>query len=147
MIIGDGPDKEYIKKLMSEYESKHTIFFGKKVDDATKYILLSDLVILPSSGGLSVINSLVCGKPFIGSRDIEHGGILDYVDHNINGFLFDEDNIQQFFAGVRKILSSKNIYSIMSNEAKKKSFEFTIEKMVNGFENAIRFVTNENFKN
>lgn len=143
LIVGDGPDKDYLIKSISKEEKKHTLFFGKKIKSAVKYILASDLVLLPSSGGLSVVSAFACGKPFVGSVKIEHGGIKDYVDHGINGFLFEEDNLFELYDYCYKILTNKKLYKKMSIAALQKSTELTVENMVNGFEKAVKFVTDE----
>ena len=143
LIIGDGPDKKFIQNTMSTNEKLHTIFFGKKINDATKYILISDLIVLPSSGGLSVVNAMKCGKPFIGSKEIEHGGIVDYIQHGQNGYLFEEDNIDQFYFFCEELLTDDELYLSMSNCAKIKSKDFNTAKMVDGYINAIKFVLSE----
>ena len=97
LIVGDGPDKERLKFIAENDCNSNAVFFGKKIKDKVKYILISDIVVLPSSGGLSVVDALICGKPFVGSKEIEHGGICDYIDHGVNGFLFNEDNLNQLY--------------------------------------------------
>ena len=101
------------------------------------------MIVLPSSGGLSVVNAMKCGKPFIGSKEIEHGGIVDYIRHGHNGYLFEEDNIDQFYFFCEALLTDDELYSSMSNYAKIKSKDFNTAKMVDGYINAIKFVLSE----
>lgn len=139
LIVGDGPDKEALLNQMSAIEKSQTIFAGKHINDATLYILLSDVVVLPSAGGLSVIQAFACGKPFIGSEEIEHGGIKDYVTDGVNGFLVKENDINDLQNALKKVFTDDNLYKEFCTNAYLKSKELTIIKMVDGIENSIKF--------
>ncbi len=143
LIVGDGPDKELILSKMTEQEKINTIFAGKQIEKATLFILLSDIVVLPSQGGLSVIQAFACKKPFIGSKEIEHGGIIDYVDDGINGFLVEENDIADLQKSLKTLFTDENLYSIFSINAYKKSKEITLAKMVDGIQSAINYTKNK----
>lgn len=141
LIVGDGPDQNEIINSLSDEEKNITVFAGKHINDSTLYILASDVVILPSSGGLSVLQAFACSKPFIGSEDIEHGGIKDYVDHGKNGYLFEEDNQSELANYINILASSSELYQSFSNNAKTKSKSLTIQNMVSGIYNSIIYTT------
>lgn len=137
LIVGDGPDKEELIQKLSEEDKSHTVFAGKHVKDATLYVLLSDVVVLPSSGGLSVMTAFACKKPFVGSEEIEHGGIKDYVTNGVNGFLVKENDIEDLESKLRKVFTDSNLYNELCKNAYNTSKQITIANMVDGFENAI----------
>lgn len=138
LIVGDGPDKnELLSKLTAE-DKVNTVFAGKHVKDATLYVLLSDVVVLPSSGGLSVMTAFACKKPFVGSEEIEHGGIKDYVTNGVNGFLVKENDVNDLQEKLKEIFINEYLYKKMSAMAYESSKKITIPNMVNGFENAIK---------
>lgn len=141
LVIGDGVDKKLLISQMSDKEQAHTVFAGKHINDATLYILLADVVVLPSAGGLSVIQAFACGKPFIGSEEIEHGGIKDYVTNGVNGFLVKENDIKDMQTTLELVFSNNELYTSMCKNAYEKSKELTVSKMVNGIEAAIIFST------
>lgn len=143
LIVGDGPDIDELVHSMSEEEKSLTVFAGKHVIDATLYVLLSDVVVLPSAGGLSVVQALACGKPFVGSEEIEHGGIKDYVTHGENGFLVKEDDIEDLHSALHNLFIDKNKYNSFCKNAKEKSNELTVQNMVNGFQNAIQYTLSQ----
>lgn len=139
LIVGDGPDMNLLMEQMSEKEKAHTVFAGKHITDATFYILLSDVVVLPSAGGLSVIQAFACGKPFIGSEEIEHGGIKDYVTDGINGFLVKENDIVDLQRALENVFTDDARYKELCRNAYEKSKELTVSNMVDGIENAIKY--------
>ncbi len=142
LVVGNGPDEEWVKQNMSAFEHKYTVFAGKHVEDAVLYILLSDVVVLPSQGGLSVMQAFACKKPFIGSEEIEHGGIKDYVQNGENGFLIKENNIDDLQSALEKVFTNKELYAKLSEGAYITSKKITIENMVNGIEMAIKYSIN-----
>ena len=44
IIVGDGPDKNWLINNMTQDDLNNTIFYGKKITDSTKYVLISDVV-------------------------------------------------------------------------------------------------------
>ena len=140
LIVGDGPDKEELIQKLSAVEKSHTVFAGKHVKDATLYVLLSDVVVLPSSGGLSVMTAFACKKPFIGSEEIEHGGIKDYVEDGTNGYLIKENDIEDLELKLMNMFSDPILYKKLCDNAYKTSKKNTVSNMVNGYENAIKHV-------
>ena len=137
LIVGDGPDKDGLLSKLTAEDKVNTLFAGKHVKDATLYVLLSDVVVLPSSGGLSVMTAFACKKPFVGSEEIEHGGIKDYVTNGVNGFLVKENDIKELQEKLKEIFINDYLYKKMSSMAYESSKKITIPNMVNGFENAI----------
>lgn len=137
LIVGDGPDKEFLLSKLSEVDKENTIFAGKHIEDSTLYVLLSDVVVLPSSGGLSVMTAFACKKPFVGSEKIENGGIKDYVINGVNGYLVKENNVDDLKNKLKEVFVDSNLYEVLSSNAYKTSKKITIENMVNGYEKAI----------
>ena len=139
LIVGDGPDKEELIQELSAEDKSHTVFAGKHVKDATLYVLLSDVVVLPSSGGLSVMTAFACKKPFVGSEEIEHGGIKDYVTNGVNGFLVKENDVEDLELKLMNVFSDPLLYKELCNNAYQTSKNITVPNMVDGFENAINY--------
>ncbi|MDG2059506.1 MAG: glycosyltransferase family 4 protein [Flavobacteriales bacterium] len=138
LIVGDGPDKDDLLNSLTAEDKLNTIFAGKHIKEATLYVLLSDVVVLPSSGGLSVMTAFACKKPFVGSEEIEHGGIKDYVEDGINGFLVKENDIEDLESKLRKVFTDSNLYNELCKNSYNTSKQITIANMVDGFENAIK---------
>ena len=93
----------------------------KQITHATLYVLLSDVVVLPSSGGLSVMTAFACKKPFVGSEEIEQGRIKDYVIDGYNGYLTKENNVEDLFIKLKKLFSETKQYKILCENAYKTS--------------------------
>ena len=139
LIVGDGSDKEWYVEQLNDEERSVTLFVGKQIEESVLYILLSDVVTLPAEGGLSIPQSFACGKPFIASSEVENGGVVDYIKHGENGFLFEEDNINQLIGYLELVFADDKLYSLLCNNALKSSELLSLKKMVDGIEKAIWF--------
>jgi len=139
LIVGDGNDLSWLKSSISKEERDITIFAGKQIDESTLYVLCSDVVVLPAQGGLSIPQAFVCGKPFIGSEDIEYGGVKDYIKNGYNGFLIKENSINDLVEKLYITLSYKKKYAELSKNAFNSSKNLSIPKMVDGIEKAIQY--------
>ena len=139
LIVGDGPDKDILLSKLTKEDIANTVFAGKHIKDATLYILTSDVVVLPSSGGLSVMSAFACKKPFVGSEEIEQGGIKDYVKDGLNGYLVKENDINDLESKLKKMFSDPIVYKKLCDKAYQTSKQITVSNMVDGYVNAVKY--------
>ena len=93
-IYGDG-DNDYKKKLiLMNIQRNFDLIFYKPVPDITKFLLITDIVVLPSikyeSFGMILIEAMRQKIPVICS---DSGGMKEIVKNNINGLIFKNNNI------------------------------------------------------
>ncbi len=145
IIVGDGQDMDWVKTNMSKEEVPITIFVGKHIEDAVLYILLSDVVVLPAQGGLSIIHAFACSKPFIGTTETVSPGtnsIYDYIKDGINGFVIKVNDIDDLTDKLYQLFSDDSLYKKTCQEALKSSIYLTVPRMVDGIEDAIKYCNN-----
>ena len=112
-IYGDG-DKIYKKKLVLINTTKNFVLnFYKPVPDITKFLSLTDILVLPSikfeSFGMVLIEAMRQKVPVICS---DTGGMKEIVKNNINGLIFKKNNTDD--------LKKKLLTLINSNIKRKK---------------------------
>lgn len=88
-IVGDGPEREYLKKVAGEDPA--ILFTGSIIDGIDSYFAMADLFVMPGTGGLAVNQAMAHSKPII-SADGD-GTIQDLLIDGVNGFLIHEDDI------------------------------------------------------
>ncbi|MEW5822010.1 MAG: glycosyltransferase family 4 protein [Cyanobacteriota bacterium] len=94
-ITGTGSQEKELKELVNRLNTDKIIFTGfKKNTDLVNEYNNCISTILPTIGfetfGLSIVEGFASGKPAIGSNI---GGIPEVIDNNVNGFLFDPDDL------------------------------------------------------
>lgn len=141
-IIGKGPDEEYIANWIKENNmEEHVKMCGAIYDnkEKAKYFARSFACISPLQAGLSVLESMGYGVPFITIKDAITGGEVFNIHNGVDGVTMDsiedlKDVIADIFNNKQKYLD----YGIKAQEYYKKYRK--PEDMANGLWEAIQYV-------
>lgn len=129
LIIGDGPDKENLEEYARSLELKNVYFPGKIVKNTGAYFLASDIYVLPSEGGLGIIEAMFYSlPPIVSSAD---GTELDLIENGINGFIFNEGNISELASCIKKLMRDEELkLKFIENSRKVLESKFSIDYMI-----------------
>ncbi|MFH1093238.1 MAG: glycosyltransferase family 4 protein [Candidatus Omnitrophota bacterium] len=118
LIVGDGKEKEYLRKTAEEANVlQYVIFAGRVKDDELPLCYnVCDIYVMPNRQtddwdvmegfGISFIEASACGKAVIGGIA---GGAADAVEQGKTGFLVDASNVNDV---------SQSILSLLGDAAK-----------------------------
>jgi len=129
-IAGDGDELENATNYVKEKNIENVTFLGHIVDESKRDILLKcHITILPTMyiEGLpnTILEGMLYGMPIISKRT---GGMPDVVDHEVNGYLLDHSDSEDFAECCLRLISDKNLYEKMAYVNYKKAKElFTTE--------------------
>jgi len=132
VIIGDGPDKKRLEKLII---SKKIKLIGRISDEElSEYYKNCFVYIQPNKEdfGISMVEALMCGKPVLSLRS---GGALEIIEEGFNGEFFDDPTMEVLADGVRRICENYKNYNneLIRQSAQKFSvdnFKKAIQKFV-----------------
>lgn len=136
-IIGDGPEKEKLKKVAKELGIESNVFFVGWISNngLEKYYKESTIVAVPSTldeaFGLVGIEAMSVGRPVIASRV---GGIPEWLEDGKTGFLVDPGKPEQIAEKVIQLLLDRKLLEQMGKNARKKAEQFSIERHVEKIE-------------
>ena len=111
LLLGDGEQHSTVKKLVQELGLEKAIKMPGRVVDpkALEYYYKHSLVSLSyGQAGLSVLQSLGNGVPFITTCNAISGGEISNIRHGQNGYLSDE-NIDSFFSYIVSIVGDEDL--------------------------------------
>jgi len=140
VILGDGPERPYLKELIKKYELKNVLLLGyiKEDDLATlsKFYYRADVYVAPSVWdeplGMVILEAMAAETPVICTRK---GGVMSIVKDGYNGFLVRPRNSSQIAQMVNKLLANDSLREKMGERARKTVEEkFTWEKVTDKFE-------------
>jgi glycosyltransferase involved in cell wall biosynthesis len=139
-LVGDGPDKEKLKKLA---EGTDGISFEgyKQYDQLLPYYLDSDLFVLPTLKdvwGLVVNEAMMCGLPIVCSKYA--GCCQDLIKQRENGFVVDPNNSEELSNAIYELISQNGKLSDYGKRSLQIIKDFTTERTTQGFVEAIEFV-------
>jgi glycosyltransferase involved in cell wall biosynthesis len=133
-IVGDGPEKPAIQKLVNQHENINIRLLGAipHVQIPTQ-MEQHDVFILPSEREgmpVSLVEAMAAGLICIGA-DIPQ--IKDVIQPEQNGFLFEMGNVQDLTQTLKRVCQSQ-VFSEIRHKAQLCSQEFDWQKIANKFQ-------------
>lgn len=131
MIIGDGPDRERLESLAHTLRLNHFVHFTGMVtpNEVGKYYRLGNAFVSASTSetqGLTYIEAMACGLPLLCQKDECLDGVLVSGE---NGYFF--ETAEEFVENCCRLFNSKETLTAMSDNALKKSTDYSKEMFAN----------------
>ncbi|OCA90909.1 N-acetyl-alpha-D-glucosaminyl L-malate synthase BshA [Bacillus sp. FJAT-27225] len=135
LLIGDGPEKRNVTRLVAELGLRDKVLFLGKQDNVEELYSISDLMLLLSekeSFGLVALEAMACGVPCIGT-DI--GGIPEVIRDGITGFICPLGDIEAISENAIALLSDPELHQRFSKKAASDTKErFNADRIVGEYE-------------
>lgn len=143
-IIGKGPDYDAINQWIQDNNMQDLIALRGAIydiDEKAKYFAQALACISPKQAGLTVLESMGYGVPFVSSKNAITGGELFNLHNGIDSIIMNSET--ELIGVVRDIANHPDKYIAMGKKAK----EFydnnrTPKHMAQGFWKAIQYVFN-----
>ncbi|MCF6296417.1 MAG: glycosyltransferase family 4 protein [Flavobacteriaceae bacterium] len=124
LIVGDGPYKNDLIKLVDKLRLNKFVYFIGKIDSdkIMPFYSLSDIFILPSrrgsgeSFGLVYVEAYFFKKPVIGTT---HGGVPEVIDHETTGYTVNPNDTEEITKSLLNLLSNREKAKIMGENGYK----------------------------
>ncbi len=110
VIIGQGPDKNYIQAIIDEQGiGEHVVMLPTvRTDEKAAWLELADVVIMPARNidgdyegfGIIYLDAGTYAKPVIAGQS---GGVSDAVTDGINGLIVDEENPEAIATAIKRL--------------------------------------------
>lgn len=126
LIVGKGPEKENLVKLIDNLELNDCITFKQDLTDEEliTQIKQSEILVLPSTRegfGMVLAEANCCNKPVL---TYASGGTVDVVEDGYNGYLVQAGNIQDFKEKTIKLLEDEKLRKTIGSNGRKKVEEY-----------------------
>lgn len=140
-IIGNGPDFESISVWIKEHDMGNLIEMKGAIYDISekaKYFAMAFACISPKQAGLSVLESMGYGVPFITTSNAITGGELSNVHNGVDGIIMND--VSQLPEVIMDIVVHKKKYVDMGRKAQQFYNEnCTPQHMADGLWNALKY--------
>ncbi|NJM93986.1 MAG: glycosyltransferase family 4 protein [Cytophagales bacterium] len=110
VVIGTGPEEENLKLLTRDLGLDKSVHFKGGVYDPKQLaeeLFISQVYVLAGMGGLSINDAMAMGKPVICS--VCDGTERHLLRDGLNGFFFEENNVQDLAHKIKVILQSPQL--------------------------------------
>jgi glycosyltransferase involved in cell wall biosynthesis len=147
LIVGGGEDLASLKQLVASLNLNECVTFHGAVygdEQIAPFFCASDLFVYPSNVGLSIIHAMAYALPAIIGDDLSRHNpeveALSPQPDEPNGATFRHDDPNDCARVIDELCNAPDRLATMRRNALSTATErFTVERMVNGLESAIRY--------
>ncbi|MFW6042741.1 MAG: glycosyltransferase family 4 protein [Marinilabiliaceae bacterium] len=134
LMVGDGPDREKIRRMIPAGKGNHFVFTGK-ISNVEETISIFDVGVLASYGegtSNSLLEYMLLEKPVV-VTDVP--GITEVVSHGEHGYLVQQDDDKAMMQKIGELLDDREKARKMGQAGKDLvAREYSIDRMVSGYE-------------
>lgn len=133
-IVGEGPDKNKLIKMIDEYNLNDRIILENFTNDIKKHYLDSTIFVSSSRWegfGLVLTEAMECGLPVISFANSGPNEIIN--KNNVNGILVEKDNFESLAYNIINLIENKNEILKFSNESIRRAKDYSLESIVNNW--------------
>lgn len=126
LLVGDGPERARIEKLVRELGIYENVRFLGKLDAVEEVLSVADLFLMPSeneSFGLAALEALACEVPLITSNA---GGLPELNLQGVTGFMSNVGDVEDMVKNALYVLDDAHLPTFQANAlARAKEFEMS----------------------
>ncbi len=141
VIIGDGPDKQYLEDLIRELQISDivTMINGANDEEKNQWLTTCDIFIMPTRNiegdyegfGIVYLEAGFFGKPVIAGNS---GGVSDAVQHERNGLVVDGNNEMEIGEAIVRLYNDNMLRTKLGNQGRELSLASGWEQRVKAIE-------------
>ncbi len=141
LIIGEGPEKKNLLKLVDELKIKDNVHFAQSVIETTLPLSIMDVFVMPSLQeglGLSILEAMAKGLPVVAS---DVGGIYSLVEDGKSGYLIKPRQDLELKEAILRLLKDKRMAEAFGRYGQKKvKSDFSLDDLIKKVENVYQRV-------
>jgi N-acetyl-alpha-D-glucosaminyl L-malate synthase BshA len=140
VLVGDGPEKPSIERLVREEHLSKDVVFTGRIADPLEILASADLYLLPSeteSFGLSALEAMAMGIPVISSNS---GGITEVNIHGKTGFTCNVGDVNAMIKYSLELLTNPKKYQQFQHNAIDQAKKFDIKNILPKYMNLYKKV-------
>lgn len=135
ILVGNGPDEEFLKDLAKSDANIHFIDFVNQAKISTMY-KMADVFVLPSiseTWGLGINEAMNCGLAIIASDKV--GSAIDLILNN--GYIFKNKDINDLSLKMKSLIEDRTSLETFKETSKKNIKGWSLNTLIANFEIAL----------
>ena len=137
-IVGDGPLREQIEEFIQHNKLTRIQLLGSKAD-VSPYLEESSILMMTSIfEGWGLVLTEAMSRGCVPLAFSSFASLTDIIDHQINGYIIPPYQIDVYTKQLMTLISAPNLLAQLSRQAIVKSQTFTIDKIVQQWNNILK---------
>jgi len=148
-IIGDGPQRVELQARFARFTGRVCFTGFLQGEDLARAYASADIFVFTGANetfGNVVLEAMASGLPVVAPNS---GGVLDVVEHNRNGLLFEAESLEEMVFQVGRLLNQPELATRLSaaahREANARSWSQSLDHLINEYSTLIRQSEQSNF--
>ena len=132
-IVGDGADKDKLLALIGQEHLEKNIVLRGQTNQVQKYYEQSSILLVTSryeGFGLVITEAMAHGIPVVAFHAY---GPDEIIQDSVNGYLFEQGDVDGYADGVIRILNDKETWKQLSEEAVRRADDFRLDVILEEF--------------
>ena len=141
LIVGDGPQKNQLQQLVSQYGLENRVIFTGLRQDVHAVLACADVIAIPSlleGFPMITLEAMAMGKPIVASCI---NGINEQIVDGQDGILVPPKNPKALKEVVETLLHNPDLCGKLASSAREKAKQFSLERMLEETERVYRKIT------
>ncbi len=134
LLVGDGPERQYLEELCRQIGLCDEIRFLGKQDAVEEILAIADLFVIPSANesfGLAALEAMACEVPVLSSNA---GGLTEVNIHGVTGFVSNVGDVDDMAANAIKLLGNAEMLQEFRKNAFEQAQKFDIDNILPQYE-------------
>jgi glycosyltransferase involved in cell wall biosynthesis len=140
VIVGDGPERHALERQAEHAGVANAVTFAGTLYPTVDVLASADVFVFPSLNepqGLALLEAYAAGVPVVASRT---GGILEMLDHEVDGLLVDPDDAPSLAAAVERLTEDEALRSACVAHARGRLRAFDVETLAEEYLDVYRAI-------
>ena len=127
VIVGEGPEQHALERQAERAGVARAVTFAGTLYPTTDVLAKAHVFVFPSLNepqGLALLEAYAAGVPVVASRT---GGILEMLEHEVDGLLVDPGDALALAAAIRRLTDDEALQSACVAHARRRLRAFDVE--------------------
>ncbi|MDO8676907.1 MAG: glycosyltransferase family 4 protein [Candidatus Azambacteria bacterium] len=117
IIIGEGPERQHLEKVIKKHELENIVFLTSAIPDAYQYLRAFDLFVLPSvkeGQPWAILEAMAAVVPIVATNI---AGIPEMIENEKSGLLVEPADTDALASAIEKMLNHPSLAHAMTQNA------------------------------
>jgi len=137
LVVGDGDQMPLLQSELRRHGRWLQVLGASHGLQRARWLAVSDMLLLPQSVGLAILDGFAAGLPLLTTKALGHGPEIAYLEPGFNGEMTTAD-ADHYATGLQRWLDEPDLLARLRDGARESARHYSIDAMVLAFAAGVR---------